>query len=214
MRGSYLRTKGKLWIGLIITFLFVIMIIISYGNYKKFEKAKYAYNRNCYYRIESTAIKTEQMINELQKICDSRSVSKESILRLRYLESFIGSELTYLNLEVDDYQWKINKINGFNHSTGMSGMVIEAYFNYIEKNYNNESYIDLKKEADSLKYILQYYEGIRNVIYNGSNDTNFEKKFKADIIEKDSWIEIVSRINKFETDFNYKNRNKILANLY
>ena len=212
MGGSFLRTRVKFWIGLIIASLFVITIIISYENYKKFEKAKYAYNRNCYYRIESTVIKTEQMINELQKICKSSNVSKESILRLRYLESSIGSEVTYLNLEVDDYQWKINKINGFSYSSGMSGMVIEAYFNYIEKNYNNESYIDLKKEADSLKYILQYYEGIRKVIYNDSNDTNFEKKFKADIIEKGSWIEIVSRLNKFETDFNYKNRNKILVN--
>mgnify|MGYP000908867737 CR=1 FL=1 len=212
MGGSFLRTRVKFWIGLIIASLFVITIIISYENYKKFEKAKYVYNRNCYYRIESTVIKTEQMINELQKICKSSNVSKESILRLRYLESSIGSEVTYLNLEVDDYQWKINKINGFSYSSGMSGMVIEAYFNYIEKNYNNESYIDLKKEADSLKYILQYYEGIRKVIYNDSNDTNFEKKFKTDIIEKDSWIEIVSRLNKFETDFNYKNRNKILVN--
>jgi hypothetical protein len=54
---------------------------------------------------------------------------------------------------------------------------------------------------------------MKKVIYNGSDNANFEQSFKADILRKDYWIDIVSRLNKFEQSFNEENRDKILANL-
>lgn len=211
--GRNLRREKKLWFELGITSLLIIMTIISYRYYKKFEDAKYAYNRNCYYRTESVAIKTERMIGELQKIIESNKISKENILKLKYLQSAISTEITYLNLQVEDFQWKISKVNSFNPHIGIHGAVIDAYFNYIEKSYSDGSYIDSKKEADALNHILLYYTDMEKVIYNGSDNTNFEQSFKADILRKDSWIEIVSRLNKFEQSFNDENRDKILANL-
>lgn len=213
MGGRNLRREKRRWFEVSITSLLIIMTIISYRYYRKFEDAKYAYNRNCYYRTESIAIKTERMIGELQKIIESDKISKENILKLKYLESAINTEITYLNLQVEDFQWKISKVNRFNPGFGIHGMVIEAYFNYIERSYTDGRYLDVKKEADALNHILLYYTGMKKVIYNGSDNTNFEQNFKADILRKDNWIEIVSRLNKFEQDFNDENRDKILANL-
>ena len=140
-------------------------------------------------------------------------ISKENILKLKYLQSAISTEITYLNLQVDDFQWKISKVKSFNPGVGSPGMVIYAYFNYIEKSYTDGSYLDVRKEADALKHVLLYYTDMKKVIYNGSDNTNFEQSFKADILRKDYWIEIVSRLNKFEQSFNDENRDKILANL-
>jgi hypothetical protein len=189
------------------------MAIISYRYYKKFEDAKYAFNRNCFYRTESVAIKTEGMIGELQRIIESGKISKENILGLNYIQRSISAEITYLNLQVHDFQWKISKVDSFNPYIGIHGTVIDAYFNYIEKSYSDGSYIDAEKEADALKHILLFYTEMKKVIYNGSDNANFEQSFKADILRKDYWIDIVSRLNKLEQSFNEENRDKILANL-
>lgn len=213
MGGRNLGREKRLWFELGITSLLIIMTIISYRYYRKFEDAKYAYNRNCYYRTESIAIKTERMIEELQKIIEHDKISKEDILKLKFLESAISTEITYLNFQVGDYQWKISKVNNFNPGLGIQGMVIDAYFNYIEKSYTDGGYIDVKKEADALNHILLYYTDMKKVIYNDADNANFEQNFKADILRKDSWIQIVSRLNKFEQNFNDENRDKILENL-
>jgi hypothetical protein len=137
-------------------------------------------------------------------------VSKESFLKLKYLQASIGSEFQYLNLEVHDYGWKISKLHGFSSNTSLYGGVINSYFKYIEKTYNNESYLDLEKEGEALNCIHLYYKDIKNIMNEGSADINNEAKFKEDIIRKEGWIKIVSSLNKYDQDFSTENRNKFI----
>lgn len=202
--------KDKYWTKVLIMFLFAAMTIVCYVYYNKFQDSKYAYNRNCYYRIDTLLIKADKILTELQDLRNDDKVSKEDILKLQYLASSISNEATYLNFEVHDYNWKIDKAKKLEYESVKQGNIIRAYFSHIEKDYADYSYLDLKKEAEALDYVALYYKNMKAAIRNSTEEVNFESSFKPDILEKASWIDMVSRLNKFEEEFNNENISKIL----
>ncbi|WP_411681348.1 hypothetical protein [Clostridium thailandense] len=186
-----------------ITLLFIgLTTLMAVILYNKFEDAKYAFNRNCYYRLENIQDRTNEEVKKLDSIRTYKKVSNSDVAEFAHLNSIIRSEQWYLSLSVHDYQWKIGKLKQTYQEQVSFGIILDSYFNYLKQTYKDKEYIDYDKENKKIDLVFKYYQGIQKIL-NGhiENVGNTGSLDKHEIINEEKWVSVYSEINKFDDDF-------------
>ena len=170
--------------------------------YNKFENAKYAFNRNCYYRLENLQLRTNEIVKKLSSVKTYEKVSNSDVTEFAYLNSIIRSEQWYIGLSVYDYQWKIGKLEKTYKGQSLFGCTLDSYFDYLKQTYKDKEYINYDKENKKMDLVLKYYQEIEKIL-NGNleNVGNTGSLDKNEIINKENWVSLSSEINKFDEDF-------------
>lgn len=186
-----------------ITLFFIgLTTITAVIFYNKFENAKYAFNRNCYYRLENLQSQTNEAVKKLDSAKTYKKVSESDVAEFVYLNSIIRSEQWYIGLAAHDYQWKIGKLEKTYQGQGSFGIILDSYFEYLKQTYKDKNYINYDKENEKIDLVFKYYQGIQKIL-NGNleNVGNTGSLDKHELINKEKWVLVSSEINKFDEDF-------------
>lgn len=189
-----------------ITLFFIgLTTITAVIFYNKFENAKYAFNRNCYYRLENLQSQTNEAVKKLDSAKTYKKVSESDVAKFAYLNSIIRSEQWYIGLAAHDYQWKIGKLEKTYQGQASFGIILDSYFEYLKQTYKDKNYINYDKENEKIDLVFKYYQGIQKIL-NGNleNVGNTGSLDKHEIINKENWVLVSSEINKFDEDFKAK----------
>jgi len=186
----------------IILFFIILAMITAVIFYDKFENAKYAFNRNCYYRLENLQSRTNDIVKKLNSVKTYKKVSNSDVIEFTYLNSIIRSEQWYIGLSVHDYQWKIGKLEKTYQGQSLFGSALDSYFDYLKQTYKDKEYINYDKENNKIDLVFKYYQGIEKILNrNLENVGNTGSLDKHEIIDKENWVSLSSEINKFDEDF-------------
>lgn len=186
-----------------IILLFIGVSVIAAGMlYNKFENAKYAFNRNCYYRLENLQSRTNEAIKKLDTLRTYKRISDSDVAELTYLNSIIRSEQWYIGLSVHDYQWKIGNLAQIYQEQSSFGIILDSYFHYLRQTYKDKDNINYDKENEKIDLVFKYYQGIQKIL-NGSLESvsNTGSLDKNEIINREKWVLVSSEINRFDEDF-------------
>lgn len=197
------RKIGNTTIIKCITLFFIgLTTITAVIFYNKFENAKYAFNRNCYYRLENLQSQTNEAVKKLDSARTYKKVSESDVAEFAYLNSIIRSEQWYIGLAAHDYQWKIGKLEKTYQGQASFGIILNSYFEYLKQTYKDKNYINYDKENEKIDLVFKYYQGIQKIL-NGNleNVGNTGSLDKHEIINKENWVLVSSEINKFDEDF-------------
>jgi len=203
--------KNKKTIFILSTMVIIISVLVAIiWLQQKVDATKYAFSRGAYYRLENLERRTKDALVKINNIGGSTKVSISDIAELRLLNSMVSQELWYLNLEVDDYNWKINKIKDFQYKETLSTDAIDFYCQHLKEIYSKNTDIDYAKESEAFQSIRKYYYGIQEILEGKSvHMDNIVALDKAQLINKDKWIDMTFELNKYHKDFWEKNREKL-----
>lgn len=202
-----ITSKIILKVLVIILVFFVIVTGIMYGKY---EDARYAFNINCYYRLEDLQGSTNEIVKKLNTIKVNNKASIVELTEIMYLHSIVKREQWYLSLSLHDYEWKIRKIAKPYEEQSSFGINIDLYFDYIMKVYKDKVYIDYEKETKRVNLVCKYYGGIQQILNKKTESIgNTGSLDKHDIITKENWIELTSDINKYDKSFREQHANEL-----
>jgi len=200
--------KNKKTFFILSTMVIIISVLVAIiWLQQKVEATKCAFDRGAYYRLENLERRTKETLVKINNIGGSTKVSISDIAELRLLNSMVSQELWYLNLEVYDYNWKINKIKDYENKEELSPDIIDFYCQHLKEIYSKNTDIDFEKESEAFQIIRKYYYGIQEILDGKSvHMDNIVAVDKEQLINMGKWIDMTFELNKYHKDFWAKNR--------